>query len=276
MLKGDKMKVLVYVNKEKDYENKILIELQSALKKEDIEYDITSSEEFDVCNDYSALFVIGGDGTILRRTKIANMNDIPIIGINAGKLGFLSEFEPNDVENAVKSIKNNQLVLEEKTSLKVVKNGKTYYALNDIVLQKIYVNNAARTTIDVDMIIDGVEVDSFNCDGVIVSTPTGSTAYSLSAGGAILAPNVEGLIITPISPHSFSHRPVIISSKSTCGLKYKSGSSCGVFADGKMVFEVEPNEIVDIQLAEKPTKFYRKKDYNFFNRLSKKLKDRRG
>ena len=123
-------------------------------------------------------------------------------------------------------------------------------------------------------LLDETEIDCITGDGVIVNTPTGSTAYSLSVGGSILAPGINAFAVTPIASHSFSQRPVIFSSKNTCTLIYKKGTSAGVFVDGKFIRSLDVNDKILIKEADFPTIFLRKKDSNFFKRLTDKLKYR--
>ena len=269
------MKVLIYVNKEKDLNNKSLNALKKELDFYEIEYDVVFNESEISSTLYDALYVIGGDGTILRRTEYANKNGIPIIGINAGKLGFLSEFEQTEIVSAVKLFAENKLKNDQRNTMQVYFDGENYLALNDVVVQRIY--NECETSgmiIGVSVDIDGVSVDKITGDGVIVATPTGSTAYSLSAGGAILAPGINALVMTPIAAHSFNQRSLVFSADSTCTLELKNGSSAGLFVDGKFIKKLNTNEKVCIKKAEKPTVFLRKENTNFYDILTHKINEK--
>ena len=266
------MKVLVYVNKLKDKNNKILENLLDCLKSYNVEYLIVDDNLRVINENYTALFVIGGDGTILRRTDFAISNNLPIIGINAGKLGFLTEFEPNEIENAVSLLINNQLKRDVRSTLSLNVNGKNYIALNDVVIQRIYDEESAMT-ISLDVFIDGDKSDTITGDGVIVATPTGSTAYSLSAGGAILAPGINAFSITPLAAHSYSQRAVVYSSSSICEIKMLSGNA-GLFVDGKLVSNINKVNQISISKHDKNVVFLRKKDTSFFKRLTFKIKNK--
>ena len=268
------MKVLVFINKNKDVAEKKINRLTKALSDNKINYDLIFSDNEIPSKDYSAIFIIGGDGTILRRTEFANTNDIPIIGINAGKVGFLNEFEQEEIEQAVELFRSKQLVNDNRATMQVKYGGNTYYALNDVVVQRLYTENNEGIIINVGVSIDGNEVCKVKGDGVIVATPTGSTAYSLSAGGAILAPKINAFIFTPLASHSFSQRPVVFSSESNCDLTFISGCSAGLFIDGVFISEIQQNQTVTIKKSKKDTVFLRKKDSNFFSRLNIKLKDK--
>ena len=268
------MKVLIYVNPDKDKSGKILLDLTTALKNYNIEYCIIGLTDKNPSEKYSALFVIGGDGTILRRTEYANKNNIPIIGINGGKIGYLSEFEKNQAGEAVDLFVNNKLKKDERSTLLVSYNDKEIYALNDAVVQRVYLEENKSNIINVSFSIDNNKIDTITGDGIIVATPTGSTAYSLSAGGAILAPNINAFSITPISAHSLSQRPVIFSSSSTCQLSLESASKAGLFVDGKLVSLLDYKDKVTVVQTPKPTIFLRRENSNFYKKLSQKLSSR--
>mgnify|MGYP002521210401 FL=1 len=267
------MKVLVYCNTEKDPGGLCLECLKSELSLRGAEFDLIDLDEEPPKTHYDGVFVIGGDGTILRRTEYANENGVPIIGINAGKLGFLSEFERAEIPEAVEMFLNGELVKDLRATLLVKFKGKKYYALNDAVVQRLY-NDMHGAVLTAGVEIDDVKVDTVCGDGVIVATPTGSTAYSLSAGGAILAPGINAFLITPIAAHSFSQRPVVYSSSSKCVVTLLAGDSTALVIDGKMVETMGKGENVEIVKADKPTIFLRRKTFNFFDRLTEKLKDR--
>ncbi len=268
------MKVLVFINKNKIVPEEKINRLTTSLQNGKISYDLIFSGDEIPSNDYSAIFIIGGDGTILRRTEFASTNDIPIIGINAGKVGFLNEFEQEEIEKAVELFKSKKLVRDTRATMQVQCGEKTFYALNDVVVQRLYTENNEGIIINVGVSIDGNEVCDVKGDGVIVATPTGSTAYSLSAGGAILAPRINAFIFTPLASHSFNQRPVVFSSDSNCELAFISGCSAGLFIDGVFVSEIKQNQKVSITKSKKDTVFLRKKDSNFFTRLNIKLKDK--
>ncbi len=274
-----KRKALIFVNKIKDPEYRCLGDLLSALKLNDIEYSIidenASPEKEGV---FDVLFVIGGDGTILRRTEFANLSGVPIIGINAGKLGFLSEFEQSEIGEAVKMLVRNELVKEERATLEIDYNGNKYFALNDLVIQRIYDSNKSASGM---VIMSTVKVDDDSIgpiigDGVIICTPTGSTAYSLSVGGAILAPGINAFSVTPIAAHSFAQRPIIYSANSAFEVSYDGGASAGLFVDGRMVAVLNKGDAAKIKKADNPTLFYKRKACAFYTKLSCKLKDRAG
>lgn len=268
---GENMKVLIYCNKGKDVDKKFSRKLISVLNDYKIEYYELQDSDLSKKMSADALFSIGGDGTILYLTEFSNKNAIPIIGINAGKLGFLTEFEISEIEDAVKSLSNGLLIKDERLSLKVEYNGNVYYALNDVFIQRIYSDSLGCMTADIKVKINGVTSLSFKGDGLVVASPTGSTAYSLSAGGSILTLDLPAFSVTPIAAHTFNQRSVVFSSDSVCQIENIGKAHVGLFTDGKFVGELHRGESIQVTKSERKTLFLRKKDYNVFKTISYKM-----
>lgn len=266
------MFVYVYDNKGKDVGGKYLQILVEYLDKYSISYKVLNDDELSCSGGADALFVLGGDGTILWLIEYANRNKIPLIGVNVGKLGFLSEFEVGEIELAVKLFSESKFVIDSRTTLKITFDNKVYYCLNDVYLQRIYTKESGCMTADIIVSIDGRLAERFKGDGVIISSPTGSTAYSLSAGGPILAPNVNAFSITPIAAHAFSQRTIVCSSDSKCAITLLGRASANLFADGRYISQINKGENIKVEKAESNTLFLRKETFDFYNRLSEKLK----
>lgn len=265
------MKVLICYNQEKQKSEYCLDVLTKVLDKHGVCYSVIEKNNAEPVDDFSALFVVGGDGTILRRTKYVNQNSIPIIGINAGKLGFLTEFEINEIEDSVNMFLSNQLKPDNRATILCEYKGKKYYALNDVVIQRVY-RESRSMIINLDVFIDNNYVENIVGDGIVLSSPTGSTAYSLSLGGSVFSPDVQAFIYTPIAPHSFNTRPIVYSPNKSSKIVYNGGNGAGLFVDGQLVSLLENDDEVLINKCEKDTVFLRKNDFNFFKRLSEKLK----
>ena len=277
------MTVGIYTNKSKDVGGIWSKKLHSLLERKGVKYVDIFDGNFSAINPVKdmppekpdIIIVLGGDGTILGLTTYASENRIPIIGINAGKLGFLTESETFEMETAVELIKNGKLKADERILLQIEIGGNRYFALNDCVLQRIYSEeNAGSQVIGLSVSLDETLVDKISGDGLIVSTPTGSTAYSLSAGGPILAPGNESFCITPISAHSLHHRPIIYGTQSSCVVTVDNGLT-GVYCDGKFVCKLTAGDSVKISRAAQTVTFLRKKDSNFYKRLLLKLNNGR-
>lgn len=264
------MKVLIYVNKLKKESESFLKSFSKILANEKIDYALIEKKDLERRVIADAVFVYGGDGTILGLSEFSINNNLPIIGFNAGKVGFLTEFEQNEAKNTVKLFKAGKLKRDERLVLSVKFNDKTYYALNDAVVQRQYSDNSDGLIISVSAYFDDIFVDKISGDGVIVSTPTGSTAYSLSAGGSILSPGINACIMTPLAAQSLHNRPIVFSADSTCSIKLESAKA-GLFIDGKKIADLKSGNKVDIKKSENQIVFLRKEDSDFYLKLEEKL-----
>lgn len=217
------------------------------------------------------LVVLGGDGTILKAAIEAGIRGIDLLGINSGNLGFLTEFEGEQIENAVELL-SGEYETESRSVLEIVCGKKVFYALNEAVFQRRYEEGADDNVVELSAEIDGKKVDKFVGDGIIVSTPTGSTAYSLSAGGPILTPDIRAFILTPICTHSLHNRPIVYSD-SSCMRVDLSGveRSVSLFCDGKFCGAFTKSDEVLVRKAYFSVRFIKSKDNNFFDKLLFKL-----
>lgn len=227
------------------------------------------------CSDLDGLdvlFVLGGDGTILTIASACALKKVRIIGINYGHLGFLAEFEPEKLDEAVKLVCGGQYQLQRRCMLEITCGKRTLLALNDLVIQRSTSGENFCNTVNLHAEIDGTTVDNFSSDGIIISTPTGSTAYSLAAGGSVLAPDIDALIMTPVCPHSLHSRPVVFSGNSTVKLNSLDTSKPLVLiVDGRAAGEVCAGETVVVKRAAITADFITRDTKNFFNKLLIKL-----
>ena len=265
------MKVLVYYNKEKDAGGVCKSKLIEGLIKHGIDYVILEDDMLKKPITADALFAIGGDGTILYLAEFANKNSIPIIGINAGKLGFLCEFEKSELETAIMGLKNGDLIKDYRTMLSVTYNDNVYYALNEVYIQRTYDKSVGNTVAEIQIEIDDSLVSKYSGDGTIISSPTGSTAYSFSLGAPILSPYADVFTMTPIAAHTFNQRPIVYSDDSVCCIRVSGKAQVAVFVDGKFVEDLKQNDCIKVGKVDKKVLFLRKKDYNFFKKLCYKL-----
>lgn len=213
--------------------------------------------------------VFGGDGTILSVFKMLQIYSIPIIGVNAGNLGFLTAVATDELDKLVDAIISKNYTIETRSVLKVCHNKNIYYAINDCSLSR---GNSTHT-IKVSLNIDGKYADSISGDGMMISTPTGSTAYSLSCGGPILSPDVDAFVVIGICPHTLHSRPMVISGRST--VEFVADNTEGTLVltvDGDSIL-LPPSQSVKITIvkADKTIRFIRISEDNFYNRLIKKL-----
>jgi NAD+ kinase len=217
--------------------------------------------------------VIGGDGTMLSAGREIVNHGVPIVGINQGKLGFMTDISVNDMLNAVEEIlvKRNYTI-EERSLLtaQVIRDGKFVYqstALNDIVISR----GAIGSMIEFEMSINNEFVHSQKSDGVIFSTPTGSTAYSLAAGGPILHPHSKVFSIVPICPQSMSNRPLVLSDDVVIDLLLVKDTPTIIHYDGQEYFDLALNDQIVISKAKRPLKLLHPEGYNYYHTLRTKL-----
>lgn len=265
------MKVLIYDNKEKDSGGIYINALKSELEKYNASFKVLRDEE--MCSDEyaDALFVLGGDGTMLFVAEFAARNNIPVIGVNVGKLGFLCEFERDSISDAVNSLVRGELKPVKRLMLKAEFANKTYYALNEILIQRSYNKTIGNMVTALRVEIDGQTASEFKGDGVIVSSPAGSTAYSLSLGGPIVTPNASVFLIVPIAPHSFFQRPIVFSSESDCCIKTFGKTGARIFVDGNLIGNMQDGDKVNIKRSEYEATFLVRNQSDFFKKLTKKI-----
>ncbi|MGH7729616.1 MAG: NAD(+)/NADH kinase, partial [Vulcanimicrobiaceae bacterium] len=219
--------------------------------------------------DALVMVTIGGDGTLLRAAQLAAPLGIPLLGINTGRLGFLTEMEADDPELArLPQILRAGLAIDERTALLADAHGREHVALNDIVVRR-----TSPHMTPFGLYVDGREAARVPADGIVVATPTGSTAYALSAGGPIVAPTVDAFAITALLPHTLFSRPLVVPTSSTIELTYE-GETLGVTleADGGSVDELHPGERVRVRRYPKPVRFARRAPLDFFGLLEGKLR----
>lgn len=224
-----------------------------------------------------AVVVLGGDGTILSAVSQMLPRALPVFGVNLGHLGFLAEIESDDLKKYADRIIKGEYKIDERMMIeaKIIRNGEEkgiFYGLNDIVIAR----GALSRILHVGISVGEFELDSFDSDGVIFSTPTGSTAYSLSAGGPVISPEVEAILVTAISPHNMSTRPVVLpSNKIVRAAAYNCGESRAYLsADGRHGLNLEDGDVVEIKKSEFVTKLIKFKDAGFYESVKTKLNNR--
>ena len=204
----------------------------------EIEKKLENSKIFSIENPEKNLdlaIIIGGDGTFLKAARFYSENSTPILGFNMGRLGYLAQARPNEIDNVIEKLKTKDYEIENRLMLKSQNNT----ALNDIVIKGI---NCSRTS-TLDLYINNKKLCSYVADGLIIATPTGSTAYSLSAGGPIISPYVDCFLIIPICPHTLNTRPVVIPNNEKIAIKtYEPNQKLNVSFDGQVDLCID-NEI---------------------------------
>lgn len=224
-------------------------------------------------DDFNADYVIsmGGDGTFLKAAVRVGIKSIPLIGINMGRLGFLADVLPGEVETALQAVLEGNYNIEEHTAIQISTNGGDFdgchYALNDIAVLK----RDIASMIGIHTSIDGSFLVNYQADGLIVSTPTGSTAYSLSNGGPIIVPQTRTLCLTPVAPHSLNIRPIVISDSSTVTLEVESRSHNYLVAVDGRSYTMHDGSTVTISKAPFVTRIVKPNGRRYFSSLRDKM-----
>jgi NAD+ kinase len=219
----------------------------------------------------AALFItVGGDGTLLRAARVATALGAPLLGINAGRLGFLTELDDGDPRiHQLPQLIDEGLLLDERAALEADYCGHTYFALNDVVVRKGDVSRVVPFGLS----LDNEHIADIPADGICVATATGSTAYFLSAGGSIISPRVDAFGISPLLPHTLFSRPLIVPASSEIGIGCDSDvAHAHLECDGDVLAEIGPNTVVNVRRNPKSVRFARLSPLRFFERLEEKLR----
>lgn len=263
----------IAINPMKDKDNKILNMVKDKINQNfDVEkiivFNSYEAENQQLNMDLDLLIVLGGDGTLLSVAReMSSKNSIPIFGVNIGNLGFLSSVEIKDIDKAIEKIKNNYYDIDERMLLSCDFDQMNQCALNDIVLARGTLSRMVKFKI----MVDDKLYTSFKGDGLIVATPTGSTAYSFSAGGPIIYPNLDVITLTPICPHTREMQTMVVSGDSKIEIIPEEGEEIYLTIDGQKAKKIKPKSKINIARSNKKTKVLLFKDYDYFKVLRAKL-----
>lgn len=257
-----------------NFENKDNVEILNNVKNVIADYGIelkTLCVVGDVSEEIEADFAlsIGGDGTVLYASHYLVDKAIPLISIKAGGLGFLSTIKPDNIRDFISDYLRGNYKIVDRSVLKIRFNAKTFIALNDLVIK-----SKTLRTFYIDVYYYDEYISSYFSDGIIISTPTGSTAYNLSSGGPIIHPDAKVIAITPISPHTLTHRPVILPSTSLIKImareRHQKKSQIVLSIDGQKNFDYDMS-VIEVGIYEKNFKTIVPLNYSYFEVLRKKL-----
>ena len=236
-------------------------ELEDFLKAKGIKVDGPSPD---------LVISLGGDGTTLRAAQRAHAEDAPLLGVNRGVLGYLNEVEAGDETAALEAVLAGDFSLEERMMLEAsVGDGESYVGLNEVLVERAARQRLVHLGVDV----GGEKLAAFDADGVMVATPTGSTAYALSAGGPIVDPRAECLVIVPVSPHMIFSRPVVLSRNEVVKITVEESSpGAALSVDGAIGCTLEPGSTVTVRRHERPIRLVKLEGPGFVERLRAKLR----
>lgn len=212
---------------------------------------------------------LGGDGTILRLVHNYSYLDAPILGVNLGHLGFMADVPLSDLYPSLDDLIDGEYKIEERVMMEgTTFTGERCFAVNEMVIHRAH----NPSLIDLSIHVDGIYLNTFSADGIIVSTPSGSTAYSLAAGGPILTPEINAFVITPISPHTISNRPIVLMPRNTIEVQYLSTyNPVEITYDGFSRYTMNTNEIFSIKKSIRTFKMISLNRRDYFSTLRSKL-----
>lgn len=264
------MKAVIFLNPD-GVEQALLNELCSKLKSVGITHSVYENDEDIEKSDF--VIALGGDGTILHTAKKAAFYNKGVLGINAGHLGFTAGLEKDELSELYR-LTTGEYVVDKRMMLQVEINSggekTTFYCVNDIVVSR----GALSRIVNISLEVSEHEILNTRSDGVIISTPTGSTAYSLSAGGPVLDPSIAGILVTAICPHSLNERPIVLNEKEKITIKATQNGDAKIYltADGETSVRLYNDDIVTVKKAENLTaNLIRLKSDGFMNILNKKF-----
>lgn len=244
-----------------------------SVSNEDLENTCTAVSIEELVHQADPIVTLGGDGTLIGVARHVHGKSPLLVGVNFGHLGFLTEVAPAKLFETLEEVLEGRILSEERRLLNTVilRDGKVIaesQAVNDVVVQK----EARSRLLDFDFSVDGEDVARIRADGLIIATPTGSTAYSLAAGGSIAHPSLEVVLVTPICPHSLTNRPLILPSQST--FKVTVPVVIGevlTIIDGQLSFPLEAGDVVQVKKSEQAVRYVRARDKRYFDILRTKL-----
>ena len=246
----------------------------------EVERDGTVADRVRVvpCDDGAAagaevVLVLGGDGTLLRGAELARGADVPLLGVNLGHVGFLAEAEASDLDGTLERVLARGYDVQPRTTLEVTVRRDGEVTARDWALNEVTVEKASRERmLEVVAEVDGHPLSRWGCDGVVCATPTGSTAYSFSAGGPVVWPEVEALLMVPISAHALFARPLVVGPSSVMALEVLPGPGAVLAADGRRTAPLPPGSRVEVRRSDRPVLLARVAGSTFTSRLVAKFR----
>lgn len=282
------MKIAIYGLSNDNTSKKIFLELLSIAKKHDVELvlekefnsiisDKNSSNKIfvnhkELDRTYDLMITIGGDGTLLRSITYVRDLGIPIMGINTGRLGFLATLKQEMLHSELNKILFGEYDIKERSLLEVSANNKTNFSDFNYALNEVSVGRKNTTSmIEIKTVLDSEYLNTYWADGLIISTPTGSTGYSLSCGGPIMSPSSQTFSITPIAPHNLNARPLIISDETIIELSVKGREESHLLSLDSKIISLENNTVIKIKKASFKIKLASLQNNSFYKTLRNKL-----
>jgi len=242
---------------------KVLLEKKSAEQ-----LNINNGLDFDtLCLESDFLVTLGGDGTLISVARRGFKYQKAVMGINLGTLGFLTDIMPNEIDSFLKKFKKNDYRIDKRMMIKATINGDEIVAFNDVVISR----NMVSGMIKLDAKVNNILFNKYYGDGLIVSTPTGSTAYNLSCNGPVVFPLTDAFIVTPISAHSLTQRPLVLPVDFKITFENADKEKAIVIIDGHDIYDLNPSDVITIEVASSKAQLIHRCERNYFDVLNKKL-----
>lgn len=271
-------KIGIVFNKNKKAAHELLPKLRGWLSEKGCAVSDNASLSIEqVASDCELIICLGGDGTLLSIASSAHKKSVPILGINMGALGFLTEVKQDEVFEELESYLKGDFKVEDRLMLSCkahsekLKKERRFFSLNDMVVSR----EGLSRILQIEIHVAGEKLTRFSGDGVIIATPTGSTAYSLSAGGAVVHPTLEAILITPICPHASALRPIVVSASEKILIKVQSRLGAGkalLTADGQENLEIDDSYTIEVMRTDKPLKLVKSSRRGYFATLRENFK----
>ncbi len=270
-------KVMIIANLHKEDAKDLIEEIEDYLEEKGIAvivFGFRGKPEIPDVRNIDFVFSLGGDGTVLYTARVVESSGIPILALNLGKFGFITEISKHEWKSVFEKFQKNELSLSRRIMLKVVveRQGKkiaTFKGLNDAVISC----EGISTIVKLNLMINNTQLGEYRADGVIIATPTGSTAYSVSAGGPVLDPEMEAIIVNPICPFTLSNRPIVVSGDEVITILVEQDQRVGIILsiDGQDSFPLIPHDRIIIEKSHSKTLLVRSDVRNFYEILRSKL-----
>lgn len=242
-------KIALVVHHAKEHAVEVAQELAALLEARQLEVEVI--RDGPLADGVEAVVGVGGDGTVLRAARLALHGGIPIAGVNVGRVGYLAEFETDELAVLAESLAGDRLDVVDRMTVEVSAEGRTVAAVNDVVIEKV----VSQRIIEIEVTINGRRFARYRTDGLIVATPLGSTAYSLSAGGPVVDPVVDVLVLTPVAPHSLLSRSLIVAPDASISVRVAIDRPARVNVDGSEVCLVEPGGTIEVRRGRERVRF---------------------
>lgn len=244
-----KRRIGIVVHHDREHADEVAVRFTTLLEREGLEPVRVAPDG--IPPDLDAVIGVGGDGTVLRAAAVAIETDLPLAGINVGRVGYLAEFETDEVDVLAEALAADNLLEVERSTLEVAVGRHRGTAVNDVVVEKVI----SQRIVQIGVTIDGEPFATYRADGVIVATPLGSTAYSLSAGGPVLDPSLRALVLTPVAPHSLLSRSLVLDPRAVVHLAVELDRPARVNVDGRELTVVAPGDVVEVRQGSRSVRF---------------------